>query len=562
MGVVLDRPTRLIAGLATTAALAALGLAASPASALEVSDTIPVGAVPSGVAFTAGGAKAYVTNESDKTLSVIDTSGPIVTNTISLGTLAPGAIGTGGARAVIAGVPGTPQWGAQVFDVGNDSPVGSLATLTSQGNTVSVTPDGQTAFMPTDRRITALDTSTRATTLSQQGPYGYTMAALTPDGSELWATSYSDGKVHVFNAGNIAAAPVSFFVLQDVFGITVSPDGGTAYVTNGNRGVFPIDTATRTVQPFIGVDGFAYGVAVEPTGKVVFVTRYVDGKVSAIDAATREVIAEVTVGSAPTAIAADPRGGIVYVVNQGSNTVSVIPFGLPGAPPAPTAGAGVEKATVTWTPPASDGGFPLTYTATAVQDPSKTCSVDGAATSCDITGLTGGREYTFTVTARNAMGGTASPASGPVTPTAASAPAAAPATSSTVAAPGQPALTTTISASRWRLVSGQSVRLTVRARNAGSAPAAAATACIRLPRGLVVANAPGAVREGDALCFALGTLGPGGDATRIVTARAAASRREVAGVAAAVAAQGVARSWAPPAVLRISPRNARPAVAG
>lgn len=555
---------RPLGAAAAAAAIAALGLGATQASALTVSHTIPVGAYPSGVAFTAGGAKAYVTNESDKTISVIDTDGPSVTRTVSLGTLAPGAIGTGGARAVIAGVAGTPLWGAQVFDTGSDAATGAITALTSQGNSVSVTPDGQTAFIPTDRYITALDTSTRAPTLSPQGAYGYTHAALTPDGSELWATSYSDGKVHVFDADDITAAPTSFFVLLDAFGITVSPDGGTAYVTNGNRGVFPIDTATRTVAPLIAVDGFAYGVAVEPTGKVVFVTRYMDGKVSAIDATTREVIAEVVVGSSPTAIKASPRGGSVYVINQMSNSVSVISFGLPGAPAAPSASAGADTATVTWAPPASDGGFPLTYTVQAVEDPSKTCSAGGAATSCEITGLTGGRQYTFTVTARNAMGGTTSAASAPVTPTAVPVPATAatPAAASTAAAPGQPALAVSVTASRRRLVNGQSVRLVVRSRNAGTAPAESTTACIRLPRGLVVANTHGAARTGSSLCFALGTVGAGEQAIRTVTARATASRGERARVAAVVQAQGVARSWATPATLRITPRTARPAVAG
>ncbi len=63
-----------------------------------------------------------------------------------------------------------------------------------------------------------------------------------------------------------------------------------------------------------------------------------------------------------------------------------------------------------------DGGSPITsYTATAVEDPTKSCTVLAPATSCTIAGLAPGN-YTFTVTATNAVGTSLpSAASGPVT---------------------------------------------------------------------------------------------------------------------------------------------------
>lgn len=86
-----------------------------------------------------------------------------------------------------------------------------------------------------------------------------------------------------------------------------------------------------------------------------------------------------------------------------------------GAPPAPTADVpaapmvtsvtpGNHSATLTWLKPA-DGGSPiLGYTVTA--DPGgRSCSTDSAdELSCTVTGLTNGVNYTFTVTARNAVG--------------------------------------------------------------------------------------------------------------------------------------------------------------
>ena len=94
-------------------------------------------------------------------------------------------------------------------------------------------------------------------------------------------------------------------------------------------------------------------------------------------------------------------------------TVSTAAFAepsLPGAPTSVSATAYDSMVTVNWAAPTSDGGAPITrYTVSSPSMPGgPNCTATGSATSCNVTGLTNGTSYTFSVTARNSAGESAS----------------------------------------------------------------------------------------------------------------------------------------------------------
>lgn len=90
---------------------------------------------------------------------------------------------------------------------------------------------------------------------------------------------------------------------------------------------------------------------------------------------------------------------------------------VPGPPIIGTAAAGLSSASVSFTPPVSNGGSPITgYT--AISSPGGITGT-GAGSPITVNGLTNGTAYTFTVTATNAVGtGPPSSPSNSVTPSA------------------------------------------------------------------------------------------------------------------------------------------------
>lgn len=109
------------------------------------------------------------------------------------------------------------------------------------------------------------------------------------------------------------------------------------------------------------------------------------------------------------------RNGVAYTFSvvaanaAGSSSpssmyTSVTPRGPPSDPLGVSAQPKVAGATVSWNPPASDGGDPIVQYVVTADPGGATCVATPAARSCDVLNLPAGTSFTFIVQADNAQG--------------------------------------------------------------------------------------------------------------------------------------------------------------
>ncbi len=137
--------------------------------------------------------------------------------------------------------------------------------------------------------------------------------------------------------------------------------------------------------------------------------------------ATTETVTGLTDGTAYTFTVTATTDAGTGPASSPSTTVT--PRTVPGAPTILTVTPGNASATITWTPPSSDGGSAITtYTAVAGDETTPTnggesCTWTAGPLTCTITGLTNGDSYVFGLSATNGAGtGMTSAIVGPVTP--------------------------------------------------------------------------------------------------------------------------------------------------
>ena len=118
-----------------------------------------------------------------------------------------------------------------------------------------------------------------------------------------------------------------------------------------------------------------------------------------------------------------PYGFVVTASNEigtgprSATSTPVVPKSPPGPPLSATATPGEGQAIINWSPPATDGGSPITQYTVTLTPGDHSVEVDGLTLSATVAGLDNGTPYLFSITATNSAGtGGPSESMGTVTP--------------------------------------------------------------------------------------------------------------------------------------------------
>ena len=266
--------------------------------------------------------------------------------------------------------------------------------------------------------------------------------AVAPSNTSVVYVGFTDGTIEVSTDGGVTfAALLSPQPFSDTFvtGISVDPANSNAitasvsftdtrgsiglphvaqYVRSGTVGTWTVITGNLSTQAAVSRVVYDNGSLVAATDDGVFA--------AAAPAGASTVWTPVGTGLPNVQVQdlfVDP-GGDIFAVTHGRgawklhNPISTVP----GAPTGVVAVAAPESAVVSWTPPASDGGWPITgYRLTpfigGVAQPALAKTFNNPAATETLGGLTDGTTYTIRVAAINAIGpGPDSADSNPVKP--------------------------------------------------------------------------------------------------------------------------------------------------
>ncbi len=298
-----------VAWVATDASVTLPGMDVTPVRlpARHVGRAVPVGRLPSALAYTAGGAGLLVVTQGDDGLHEVDPVSHRVERSAGVG-VEPDAIAVapGGTRgkgiALVANLDSNTVTPVDLgtWRAGPPVPVGSEPVAVA----VYTAPTGVTTAFVADfgsNAVTPIDVATmQAGTAIAVGPAPQTIAVAP---GEVLVGNFGNRTLTEINPvtrarGGTVALPIN------PTGIAVAPSGATAYVCGG-ADLVSISTVGLVPGAPIALPDVAQGVALAADGATAWVTQQA-GSLVPVTLATGSVGAPIHVGGHPSAVVIGP----------------------------------------------------------------------------------------------------------------------------------------------------------------------------------------------------------------------------------------------------------------
>ena len=237
-----------------------------------ISGFIPTGSLPTGIAFSPDGSRAYTANQGDNTVTVID--------------------------------------------AGASQAIGSISTGGSSPFSVQVAPDGSQIYIGNnDNTLMVADAQTLQVIKTVFVGYATNAFEVDRAGRMLYASSFASGTVSEIDifTNNVIR---TFALGGTTQGLALNRKGTHLYVANEGGYLSDVDLRTGQQGQPIPIAGVGFGVGVTPDDHEAWITLPLNGKVQIFNLQSRKITGTMTVGGEPRRVAFSELGKIGAITNQ------------------------------------------------------------------------------------------------------------------------------------------------------------------------------------------------------------------------------------------------------
>jgi YVTN family beta-propeller protein len=280
---------------------------------------VAVGKGPVSIAVNTATGRAYVTNVTDGTVSVLDGATDAVLATVPVGDL-PYSIA---ANSVTNKVYVTHTYSGETSIL--DGATNTITNVkTGSMDLVALSEATNTVFLLgyEGGTVTLLDGASLAMQKREAGKHAWGM--IFNDGTgKLYVPRLGMGSVAVFDGSS--TKPGILPAGHTPCALVVNAKANMAYIVNyeGNN-LSVVDIAKSRVVATVPVGERPQAVAFDAKLNLVFVANTLGDSVTVIDAATYKVLATRATGKRPNALAVNPGLGRLYVANEAGDSASTI----------------------------------------------------------------------------------------------------------------------------------------------------------------------------------------------------------------------------------------------
>ncbi|AQT82039.1 hypothetical protein B1R94_26480 [Mycolicibacterium litorale] len=330
-------------GISPAVVVAVAQVPVVPGTVTVTESPVDADSQPFGLVVTKDGSRAFLANNGDRTVIVIDLRSGAVGAPISVGAKPLSlAVSGDGKRLFVLGDDDT----LTVVDTDKAAVVGDPIAVGNDATAVALSPDGRRAYVSNsgDGTVSMIDTTTgtvMSTISVGSDPMGL---AVSPDGRYVYVANSGAGSISVIDVRRAAvvttaavgASPIAVLLSGDGSRLYVADAGSTDANADGTVSVLDATTLQAIGAP-IAVGDYPSGLALSADGFQLYVANALSDQVSVIDTETHHV-ASIAVGSAPTGVAAvsSAAGSFLLVTHaavDNTSTGGVSTISLDGSQP-------------------------------------------------------------------------------------------------------------------------------------------------------------------------------------------------------------------------------------